>query len=268
MQQQSLNIEDLALPVCLQEILDFEKSLDRRQHRTELSRAYRSAEAKSRLFAERLERHEQAGTGLNLNLPVFVSVDSVQAFEALANEFVGTCDTDPIADLHLTMFNNAVGGWLLNNIKTLDDLLFALSLLSSIDNEYVRHACAGRLVARLELDPLIVDPTMNGHREILEFLDFHNKADWGNGHDEFAAGFMFTKKIYARASLTEGVRWGLGNIQTHGENFHFEFRQAGSSVWHRSLHLARPRNEAAALVNRYNAEDKTIVYRYVQWDGE
>lgn len=57
-------------------------------------------------------------------------------------------------------------------------------------------------------------------------------------------------------------------IQAHGENFHFEFRQAGSSVWYRSPHLARPLDEAEALVNRYNAEDERIEYRYVPWDGD
>lgn len=56
--------------------------------------------------------------------------------------------------------------------------------------------------------------------------------------------------------------------KAHGENFHFEFRQVYSDVWHRSLHLARPRDEAEALVKRLNAEDDRIVYRYVPWDGD
>ncbi|CAM5570358.1 putative protein OS=Eoetvoesiella caeni OX=645616 GN=DFR37_12613 PE=4 SV=1 [Eoetvoesiella caeni] len=57
-------------------------------------------------------------------------------------------------------------------------------------------------------------------------------------------------------------------IEAHGENFHFEFRQAWNDVWYRSPHLARPRDQAEALVKRFNAEDKTIVYRYVPWDGD
>ena len=57
-------------------------------------------------------------------------------------------------------------------------------------------------------------------------------------------------------------------IKIHGENFHFEFRQAGSSTWYRSPHLARPLDEAEALVTRLNVEDTRVVYRYVPWDGE
>lgn len=57
-------------------------------------------------------------------------------------------------------------------------------------------------------------------------------------------------------------------IKRHGENFHFEFRQVGTSEWYRSPHPARPRDEAEALVKRLNATDKSIVYRYLPWDGE
>ena len=57
-------------------------------------------------------------------------------------------------------------------------------------------------------------------------------------------------------------------IKRHGENFHFEYRRVGSSTWHRSPHLARPREEAEALFERMNAADKKIIYRYVPWDGD
>lgn len=59
-----------------------------------------------------------------------------------------------------------------------------------------------------------------------------------------------------------------GAIKAHGENFHFEVRLAGTTTWYRSEHLARPRDEAEALVERLNAEDKGIVYRYTPWDGD
>ena len=57
-------------------------------------------------------------------------------------------------------------------------------------------------------------------------------------------------------------------IKRHGEIFHFEYRRVGSTTWHRSPHLARPREEAEDLVARMNAADRTVEYRYVQWDGE
>jgi hypothetical protein len=175
-----------------------------------LSRAYRSTEAKSRIYARRLDHHDWHGTGLNFGLPAFAGADSVQALEALANEFTGTCGTDPIADLELTIFNNQVGGWMLKRIHKLDDLLSAVRLLRSM-SESVQRSCAGRLVARLELDPLLVDPTTAEHCEILDFLDFHNSLDFGDGCDEFAAGFQFTKRIYARGALERRVSWGLAH---------------------------------------------------------
>ena len=57
-------------------------------------------------------------------------------------------------------------------------------------------------------------------------------------------------------------------IERHGENFHFEFRGVGSSTWYRSPHLARPRDEAEALLTRFNVNGHRVEYRYVPWDGE
>ncbi|MEX3983735.1 hypothetical protein AB4Y45_32655 [Paraburkholderia sp. EG287A] len=57
-------------------------------------------------------------------------------------------------------------------------------------------------------------------------------------------------------------------IAAHGENFHFEFRKRGTSIWYRSPHLARPLDEAEALVKRLNGEDTQIEYRYMPWDGD
>ena len=51
-----------------------------------------------------------------------------------------------------------------------------------------------------------------------------------------------------------------------GENYHFEYLFRG--VWMRSPHLARPRQEAEALVKRLNASGNDFVYRYVPWDGQ
>jgi hypothetical protein len=55
-------------------------------------------------------------------------------------------------------------------------------------------------------------------------------------------------------------------VAEYGENYHFEFLFRG--VWTRSPHLARPRQEAEALVKRLNAPGNGLVYRYVPWDGQ
>lgn len=55
-------------------------------------------------------------------------------------------------------------------------------------------------------------------------------------------------------------------VAKRGENYHFEFLFRG--VWTRSPHLARPLQEAMALVKRLNASDDSVVYRYVPWDGQ
>ncbi|MFW7342841.1 hypothetical protein V0R37_15035 [Pollutimonas sp. H1-120] len=98
-------------------------------------------------------------------------VDGGQALEAFAKELVGT---DPVANLNLTTFNHHVGGVLMTNINTLEDLLLAVRLMRSF-GEKLRRFCAGRLVAKFELDPLLVD----SHKD----------------SDEFAAGYTFTKKL-------------------------------------------------------------------------
>lgn len=208
--------EFMALPACLLEAMAKEERLDNENHWPELSEAYKVAETNSRSYAQRLAHHDAHGTGLNFGLPVFAGADSIQAFEALANTFTNTSGTDPIADLQLNTFNDHVGGWLMTKINTLDDLLSAVELLGSMD-ESVRPSCAGRLVARLELDPLIVDPTASPHRKILDFLNFHNTMDFGEGCDEFAAGFLFTKRIYTRAALVGEATWGLAHDLRHSE---------------------------------------------------
>lgn len=55
---------------------------------------------------------------------------------------------------------------------------------------------------------------------------------------------------------------------TGGGNYMFEFRSRGDTTWYGSPHPPRPLEEAIELVSRMNAEDKTIVYRYVPWDGK
>lgn len=57
-------------------------------------------------------------------------------------------------------------------------------------------------------------------------------------------------------------------IRLHGENFHFEFRGVGASTWYRSPLLARPRDEAEALLARFNVKGNRVEYRYVPWDGD
>lgn len=69
-------------------------------------------------------------------------------------------------------------------------------------------------------------------------------------------------------TITNNLEKIQAAIAAHGENFHFEFRQVGRSEWYRSPHLPRPRDEAEALVKRYNAEDKKVEYRIAPWDGE
>lgn len=203
MQQQLAQLQPL--PTCLYAAWQLDGFLDSRQDWPAISRAFRSMEAKSRLFAKRLACLERDGKGINFNLPIFAEANTVSEFEALANEFTGTCGTDPIADIQLDMFNNHVGGWTMRNVKTVDDLLSAVRQLRSM-SENVQRSCAGRIVAKLELDPQLIDPEVASHRKILEILSFHSSLDFGDGHDEVASAFLFTKKIYAQAALSEGVR--------------------------------------------------------------
>jgi hypothetical protein len=53
-----------------------------------------------------------------------------------------------------------------------------------------------------------------------------------------------------------------------GGNYSFEFRRVGENAWYPSAHLARPLNEAISFIERSNADDEAIEYRYVPWDGK
>ena len=51
-------------------------------------------------------------------------------------------------------------------------------------------------------------------------------------------------------------------------DYSFEFRSAHGTTWYPSPHLRRPLLEAADLVDRLNAVDRSVIYRYVVWEGK
>ncbi len=68
-------------------------------------------------------------------------------------------------------------------------------------------------------------------------------------------------------AVTVGPLHSIDSAPIEAPNYMLEFRSAGSNTWHRSPHPARPQEDAEAYAKAANAQDRSVVYRAVPWDG-